>query len=50
MQFKQCCVCGLQLPITIMQPIQVKHQGKIIVVGICNRCKEKKEREVQENK
>ena len=50
MEFKQCCVCRLSLPISIMQPIQVRHQGKIITVGICNRCKEKKENETKEKK
>jgi hypothetical protein len=43
MQFKRCCVCGLNLPLSVMQPIQIKHQGKIITVGICNICKKKKE-------
>jgi hypothetical protein len=47
MQFKQCCICNLNLPISIMQPIQVKNNGKIIVVGICNRCKEIKEAEAK---
>ena len=43
--YKQCAVCGLVLPITVMQPINVKHQGKIITVGICNSCKKRKEEE-----
>ena len=47
MQFKQCVVCRLELPITILSPIQVRHQGKIIVVPICNRCKELKESEAK---
>jgi len=47
MQFKQCAVCGLNLPINVMQPIQVRHQGKLIIVGICNRCKELKEKEAR---
>ena len=50
MIYKQCCVCGLSLPINIMQPIKISHQGKIITVAICNRCKEKKEREAKEKK
>jgi hypothetical protein len=33
-----------------MQPIQIRHQGKPIVVGICNRCKELKQAEAQQNK
>jgi hypothetical protein len=33
-----------------MQPIQVRHQGKIITIGICNRCKELKETEAKEKK
>jgi C4-type Zn-finger protein len=47
MQFKQCAVCNLSLPINIMQPIQIRHNGKIVVVGICNRCKVKKEEEAK---
>lgn len=47
MQFKQCVCCGLSLPISVMQPIQVRHQGKLMVVGICNHCKELKETEAQ---
>jgi hypothetical protein len=47
MQFKQCCICGLSLPINIMQPIQVRQNGKIVIVGICNRCKELKETEAK---
>jgi hypothetical protein len=43
MPFNQCCICGLNLPISVMQPIKVKHQGKIIIVGICDRCKELRE-------
>jgi hypothetical protein len=30
-----------------MQPIQVKHQDKIITVGICNICKKIKEEETK---
>jgi len=48
MQFKQCVVCGLSLPISVMRPIQVKHEGKIITVGICDRCREIKELEAKE--
>lgn len=47
MQFKQCACCGLSLPITIMRPIQVKHQGRLIVVGICDNCRIKKEAEAK---
>lgn len=50
MEFKQCCVCGLNLPINIMRPIQVKHNGKVIVVGICDNCKTKKENEAKGQK
>jgi len=28
-----------------MQPIQVRQNGKIVIVGICNRCKKIKEDE-----
>jgi len=48
--FKQCCVCGLVLPTSVMQSIQVRHQGKIITIPICNTCKERKEKEAKENK
>ena len=47
MQFKQCCVCGLNLPISVMQPIQVRHLGKLMIVGICDTCKKKKQEEAQ---
>jgi len=47
MQFRQCCVCGLNLPISVMRLIQIRHQGKLIVVGICDRCKELKETEAK---
>ena len=50
MQYKQCAICGLNLPISVMQPIQVRHQGKIITVGICNRCREIKENEAKEKR
>jgi len=50
MQFKRCCVCGLNLPISIMRPIQVKHNEKMIVVGICDNCRERKEKKVKEIK
>jgi len=43
--FKKCVVCGLLIPINLMQAIQVKHQGRIITVGICNPCKQRKESE-----
>jgi len=48
--FKICIVCKLSLPLSVMQPIQVKHNGKIAIVGICNRCKEIKQKEVKEIK
>jgi C4-type Zn-finger protein len=49
--FKKCAVCGLLLPITVMSPIQVRHQGRIITVVICNPCKQRKESESKgENK
>jgi hypothetical protein len=47
MQFKTCCVCGFSLPINIMTPIKVKHNGKIITVGICELCKAIKEAEAK---
>ena len=48
MQFKQCVVCRLSLPISVMRPIQVRHEGKIVTVGICDRCREIKEKEAKE--
>jgi hypothetical protein len=33
-----------------MQPIQVRHQGRIITVGICDNCKKKKEQEAKGEK
>ena len=50
MQFKRCCVCGLELPISVMRPIQVRYQGRIITVGICDSCREKKEAEAKGKK
>jgi hypothetical protein len=45
MEYKRCCICGLTLPISIMQPIQTIYKGKKILVGICDRCKTIKETE-----
>jgi hypothetical protein len=45
--YKQCVICGITLPISYLTPIQVKHQGKIVVVPICNSCKQKKEEEAK---
>lgn len=45
--FKKCVVCKLELPLSVMQPIQVRHNGKILSVGICDRCKELKEEEAK---
>ena len=42
MQFKVCVVCNLSLPISVMQPIPVQQNGKTIIVGICDSCKEKR--------
>jgi len=50
MAYNTCCVCGLVLPSSIIQPIKVKHQGKIIIVGICNICKERKEADAKKEK
>jgi hypothetical protein len=48
MTYKQCVVCGLNLPISVLIPIQVRHQGKMIVVPVCERCKLRKEQEAKE--
>lgn len=51
MIFKVCCVCGLSLPISVMQPIKVRNnKGQTIVVGICDTCKKIKEQEAKEEK
>jgi len=47
MQFKKCVCCGLELPLSVVTPIQVRHQGKIIIVPICNVCKTNKESEAK---
>ena len=49
-QFKKCFVCGLELSLSVMQPIKINHRGQIRIVGICNRCKELKEQEFKEEK
>jgi len=49
MNFKQCVVCGLSLPISVIIPIKIKHQGKILIVSICERCKQTKELEAKQN-
>ena len=50
MQFKKCCVCGLELPLSVLTPIKLKYQGKIIIVPICDNCKEHKQQEAREKK
>jgi hypothetical protein len=45
MQFAECPICHLNLPRNILVPIIVKHQGKIMTVLICERCKKNKEEE-----
>ena len=50
MTYKQCVVCGLTLPITVLTPVQVRHQGKIITVPVCERCKKIKEEEAKKEK
>jgi hypothetical protein len=47
MQFKKCVCCGLELPLSVLTSIQVKHQGKIITIPICNTCREIKEAEAK---
>jgi hypothetical protein len=47
MQFKKCVCCGLELPLSILVPIQVRHNGQIVTVPICSRCKEIKEAEAK---
>jgi hypothetical protein len=50
MQFQRCVSCGLELPLSVLIPIQIRHQGRIMVVPICSRCKERKENEAKEKK
>lgn len=50
MDYAQCPICNLSLPITILVPIKVKHQGRIITVLICENCKHKKEAEAKGEK
>jgi hypothetical protein len=33
-----------------MRPVQVRHEGKIVVVGVCDICREKKEQEAKGQK
>ena len=47
MNYAQCISCGLSLPMTVLVPIIIVHQGKKIRVPICETCKEKKEKEAQ---
>jgi hypothetical protein len=47
MQFKRCVCCGLELPLSVLTPIQVRTQGKIITVPICDTCKKIKEEETK---
>ena len=47
MQYKKCVICGLELPITVLVPVQVRHQGQIRVVPVCEVCKKRKEAEVK---
>jgi len=50
MNFKRCISCGLELPLSVLEPIQIKHQGKILTVPICNICKTNKESEAKGRK
>lgn len=43
MKFFTCMVCKLNLPINMLEMITVNHQGKILNVPICTRCKEIKQ-------
>lgn len=48
--FKVCFVCKLSLPVSVMRPIRVKHNGEIMVVGICEHCEKIKRQEAQVSK
>jgi len=47
MQFSQCPICKLSLPLSVMEAIIVNHQGKRVRIFICERCKKIKEEEAQ---
>ena len=49
MNFTQCPICHLELPINYMIPIIIVHQGKRVKVMICERCKQNKENEARRN-
>jgi len=47
-KFGQCFVCRLELPISVLEPIQIKNQGRIMIVPLCDTCRKIKEQEAKE--
>jgi hypothetical protein len=45
MEFKKCACCGLELPLHYLLSVQINHQGRLMSVLICTKCKELKEAE-----
>jgi predicted nucleic acid-binding Zn ribbon protein len=47
MIFKKCVACGLELPMSVLTQVHIRHQGRIVAVTVCSRCKEIKEAEAK---
>jgi hypothetical protein len=45
MQFRKCVCCQLELPLSVLTPVEVRHQGRKILTLICNVCKKLKQEE-----
>jgi hypothetical protein len=39
MEYKQCICCHLNLPLSVLVPVQIQHQGKLVIVPLCITCK-----------
>jgi len=50
MNTKQCIICRLFIPESIVIKIRIKNEGRIIDAHVCTLCKEKKEKEAKEAK
>lgn len=48
MNFKQCAICGLNVPIFMAKPIVINNKGELIRVTICSLCEVKKMKEAKE--
>ena len=50
MNFKTCAKCKLELPLSVMQPIQARRaDGQVVVVGVCKVCLKRIQREQEKN-